>query len=192
MEDARTSTSSQRIERTFDTLLECPEADITTIPVVRSEAFPTRNSRNIPVSVQELVYGVKTAGVGTSSKPLDRDNAILSSSKDIIGPRKDTQPSEGLETHLLQRTMPKDKNLAEKPKNFGRGTEERVGPKKRTKAQWKLLKHPQARIFLKWFQTRERKPQRAIRGASKRKREIENPSGTSLTLRITEFQRGKR
>ncbi|MBW0541654.1 hypothetical protein O181_081369 [Austropuccinia psidii MF-1] len=71
MEDSRTSTSSQRLARTFDTLIESPEADITAISI-RPESLSTGNNRDIPVSVQELVYGIKTARVGTSPKSLDR------------------------------------------------------------------------------------------------------------------------
>ncbi|MBW0560040.1 hypothetical protein O181_099755 [Austropuccinia psidii MF-1] len=37
MEDYRTSTNSQRLESIFKSLLESPEADITTIPIVISE-----------------------------------------------------------------------------------------------------------------------------------------------------------
>ncbi|MBW0460623.1 hypothetical protein O181_000338 [Austropuccinia psidii MF-1] len=81
MEDARTSTSSQRLFITFDTLIESPEADITAIPVFRPEPFPTGNNRNIPVSVPELVYGSKAEGVGTSVKYLDRKNELISSSE---------------------------------------------------------------------------------------------------------------
>ncbi|MBW0591785.1 hypothetical protein O181_131500 [Austropuccinia psidii MF-1] len=72
MEDSRTSTSSQRLARTFDTLTESPEADITAIAVVRPESLSTGNNRDIPVSVQELVYGSKAARVGTPPKSLDR------------------------------------------------------------------------------------------------------------------------
>ncbi|MBW0575943.1 hypothetical protein O181_115658 [Austropuccinia psidii MF-1] len=71
MEDARTSTSSQMLAITFDTLLESPEAYITAIPVLISEIFSTGNSGNIPVSVQFL-YGGKAAGVGTSYQLVDR------------------------------------------------------------------------------------------------------------------------
>ncbi|MBW0510643.1 hypothetical protein O181_050358 [Austropuccinia psidii MF-1] len=81
MEDARTSTSSQRLASTFDTLIESPEADVTAIPVVRPEPFSTGNNRNIPVSVQELVYGGKAAGVVTSAKSLDRH-------KEFMGPEQ--------------------------------------------------------------------------------------------------------
>ncbi|MBW0483586.1 hypothetical protein O181_023301 [Austropuccinia psidii MF-1] len=49
MEDARASTSSQRLSRNFDTLIESLEAEITAITDFRPEEFPTRNSRNIPV-----------------------------------------------------------------------------------------------------------------------------------------------
>ncbi|MBW0559986.1 hypothetical protein O181_099701 [Austropuccinia psidii MF-1] len=101
MEDSRISTSSQRVSRTFDTLIESPEADITAIPAVRAESFPAGSNRDIPVSVQELVYGGKAAGVGTSAKYLDRHNELLSSSEEAHGPRKDRRTSEGLDTHVL-------------------------------------------------------------------------------------------
>ncbi|MBW0558613.1 hypothetical protein O181_098328 [Austropuccinia psidii MF-1] len=67
--------------------------------------------------------------MGTSTKYLDRKNELLSSSEEVHGTRKDSRPSEGLDTHFLQRTIPKDKSLVEKPKNFVRGKEERIGPK---------------------------------------------------------------
>ncbi|MBW0507096.1 hypothetical protein O181_046811 [Austropuccinia psidii MF-1] len=108
MEDARTSTSSKRLASTFDTLIEGPEADIIAITAVRPEPFPTSNNRDIPVSVKELVYGRKQTGVGTSEK-------------------KDRGPSEGSDTHVLQRTSPTDKSLVEKPKHFVRGAEAEVG-----------------------------------------------------------------
>ncbi|MBW0563527.1 hypothetical protein O181_103242 [Austropuccinia psidii MF-1] len=111
MEDVRTSTSSQRLASTFDTLIESPEADITTIPVVRPELFPTGSNRDIQVSVHELVYYSKEAGVGTSSKSLDRKNQLLSSIEEVHGPRKDRRASEGLDTHVLQGTSPTDKSL---------------------------------------------------------------------------------
>ncbi|MBW0497685.1 hypothetical protein O181_037400 [Austropuccinia psidii MF-1] len=88
MEYSRTSTSSQRLAITFDTLIESPEADITAITFVRPKPFPTGNNRDIPVSVQELVYGSKETGVGTSSKYLDRNNELLSSFQEVHGPRK--------------------------------------------------------------------------------------------------------
>ncbi|MBW0587313.1 hypothetical protein O181_127028 [Austropuccinia psidii MF-1] len=126
--NSRTSTSSQHLAKTFDPPLESPECDINSIPVVRPESFSTGNSENIPVSEQELVYGSKGAGVGTSSKPLDRVNQLSSSIKKVLGPKKERGPSGGLEIHVLQRTSPKVKSCIEKPKHFDRGPEERVGP----------------------------------------------------------------
>ncbi|MBW0541868.1 hypothetical protein O181_081583 [Austropuccinia psidii MF-1] len=83
MEDARTSTS------TFDTLIESPEAEITAIAFVRPESLSTGNNREIPVSVQELVYGSKAARVGTSPKSLDRHHELVSSGEEVHGARKD-------------------------------------------------------------------------------------------------------
>ncbi|MBW0462198.1 hypothetical protein O181_001913 [Austropuccinia psidii MF-1] len=102
---------------------------MTAILVIRPESFPTGNSGDITVSVQEVVYGVKEAGVGTSSNPLHMHNELLYSSEEFHGPRKESRPSKGLETHIFQRTSKKDKSLVEKTKHFVRGPEERVGPK---------------------------------------------------------------
>ncbi|MBW0481651.1 hypothetical protein O181_021366 [Austropuccinia psidii MF-1] len=129
MKDSRTSTSSQRFSRTFETLLKIPESEINAISVVRSERFPTGNSGNIPVSVHKMVYGSKTAGVGNSPKPLDKYNGLLNSSKEALGPRENKGPSEGLDTHVLQRTSPKYKSLVEKSKYFVRGPEDRFRPR---------------------------------------------------------------
>ncbi|MBW0518084.1 hypothetical protein O181_057799 [Austropuccinia psidii MF-1] len=118
MEDARAFTISQRLTRSFDTLFESPEADITAIPVVRPESFPTGNNRNIPVSIQELVYGGKAVVVGTSSKSLAKNNELISSSEEIHGPRKDRGLFEGLDTYFLQRTSPKNKSLVENQSMF--------------------------------------------------------------------------
>ncbi|MBW0566725.1 hypothetical protein O181_106440 [Austropuccinia psidii MF-1] len=134
MEDARASTSSQRLARTFDTLIESQEADITVIAVVRPESLSTRNNREIPESVKELVYGSKTATVGTSSKSLDRHHELISSSEEVHGTRKDRGTSEGLDTHVLQRKSPTDKSLVEKPKHVIRGLEEEIGPREAPQA----------------------------------------------------------
>ncbi|MBW0529430.1 hypothetical protein O181_069145 [Austropuccinia psidii MF-1] len=128
--DARTSNHSQSLASTFYTLIESSEADITAIPVVRPESFPAGNSRDIPVSIQELVYGGKAAGVGTSAKSLDRHNEVLSSSEEVHWPRKERRTSERLDTHVLQGTIPKDKSLVERPKHCVRGPEEEGGPRK--------------------------------------------------------------
>ncbi|MBW0587009.1 hypothetical protein O181_126724, partial [Austropuccinia psidii MF-1] len=128
MEDARTSTSSQRLASTFEPLIESPEADTTAV-AVRPESFPTGRSGDFPVSVQELVYGRKTARLGTSPKSLDRHNELLSSSEEAHRARKGRRTSEGLDTNFLQRTSPTDKSLLEKPKYVTRGSEEEVGPR---------------------------------------------------------------
>ncbi|MBW0586088.1 hypothetical protein O181_125803 [Austropuccinia psidii MF-1] len=126
MEDARASTSSQRLASTFDTLIESPEAEITAISV-RPESLSTGNNRDIPASVQELVYGSKTARVRTSPKSLDRHHELISSSEEIHGARKDRGTSKGLDNHVFQRKSPTDKSLVEKPKHVIRGPEEEVG-----------------------------------------------------------------
>ncbi|MBW0554538.1 hypothetical protein O181_094253 [Austropuccinia psidii MF-1] len=82
MEDAKDSTC------TFQTIIDSPESEITAIPVVRYEQLPTSRSRNIPVSVQELAYGSKAAGVGTSSQLFDGEmNSYLQVNK-LLGPKR--------------------------------------------------------------------------------------------------------
>ncbi|MBW0584586.1 hypothetical protein O181_124301 [Austropuccinia psidii MF-1] len=128
IEYARASTSSQRLASTFDTLIESPAADITDI-AVRPDSLPTGRSRDIPVSVQKLVYGSKTAQVGISPKSLDRNHEPISSSEEVHGPRKDRGTSEGLDTHDLKRTSPTNRSLVEKRKHVIRGSEEEIGPR---------------------------------------------------------------
>ncbi|MBW0583619.1 hypothetical protein O181_123334, partial [Austropuccinia psidii MF-1] len=65
-----------------------PEADITAIPVGRPESFPAGNNRDIPVSVKELVYCGKEAGVDTSAKSLDRTMSSYLQVKTLMGPEK--------------------------------------------------------------------------------------------------------
>ncbi|MBW0512512.1 hypothetical protein O181_052227 [Austropuccinia psidii MF-1] len=89
---------------------------------------PKGNNRDIPVSVQELVYGSKTERVGTSPKSLDRHHELISTSEEVHGARKDRGTSGGLDTHVLQRTSPTNKSLFEKAKHVIRGPEEEVGP----------------------------------------------------------------
>ncbi|MBW0525425.1 hypothetical protein O181_065140, partial [Austropuccinia psidii MF-1] len=68
-------------------------------------------NRAIPVSVQELVNGSKTARVGTSPKYLDRHHELISSSEEDHGARKERRTSEGLDTHVLLRKSQTDKRL---------------------------------------------------------------------------------
>ncbi|MBW0530890.1 hypothetical protein O181_070605 [Austropuccinia psidii MF-1] len=122
MEDARTSTSSQRLSRTFNRLIESPEALIAAvIPSFRSKKSPTMSSRDIPDSVQALVYARKSAGVGAYANPLDRENVLISSSEEALRPRKERGPSERLESNVYQREIPTDKILVKKPEHFNRG-----------------------------------------------------------------------
>ncbi|MBW0557468.1 hypothetical protein O181_097183 [Austropuccinia psidii MF-1] len=187
MEDARTSTSSQKLSSTFDTLIGSPEAEITPISVVRPESLSTGNNRDIPVSVQELVYGSKTERVGTSPKYLDRHHDLISSSEEVHGARKDTRTSEGLDTHVFQRKSTTDKSLVEKPKHVIRGPKEEVGPR-----QGKQPSGSSPSLHLSMCQASPRKPQRPTIRESKRQRERKSPSGTSLTHRITGLPRKRR
>ncbi|MBW0589704.1 hypothetical protein O181_129419 [Austropuccinia psidii MF-1] len=128
MEDGRTSPSSQRLAINFEPLIESPEADITAI-AVRPEPFPTGNCGNLSIPMEELVPGLKATRVGTSPQSLDRHHELLSSSEEVHGARKDRRSSDGLDTHVCQRTSPTDKSLVEKPKHVIRGSEEEIGPR---------------------------------------------------------------
>ncbi|MBW0593749.1 hypothetical protein O181_133464, partial [Austropuccinia psidii MF-1] len=139
MEDAITSTSSQRLARIFDTLIESPEAEINAISAVRSESLSTGKNRYVPFSVQELVYGSKKARVA----------------------RKDRGTSEGWDTHVLERTSPTDKILVEKPEHVIRGPGNEIGIRK--------AKQPSGRSpILNKCQRSPRKPQRPTRRAIKK------------------------
>ncbi|MBW0513888.1 hypothetical protein O181_053603 [Austropuccinia psidii MF-1] len=129
MEYSRAFNSSQTLAISFFTLLEIPEVEITAIPVVRSEQSPGRSRRNIPVSLQELLYVGKAAGVRTSAKPVDRDNEIISSSEEVLVLRKDKGASSRMDYNVLQRKRKKYKGLVEKSKHFIRVSEEGVGSK---------------------------------------------------------------
>ncbi|MBW0488988.1 hypothetical protein O181_028703 [Austropuccinia psidii MF-1] len=129
MKDARTSTSSQRLASTFETLIEISEAEITAISVVRPESLSTVNNRDIPVSVQKLVYGHKPPRGVTPPKYVDRHHELISSGEEVHGARKDIGTSEGLETHVFQRKSQTDKILVEKPMHIIRGPEEEAVPR---------------------------------------------------------------
>ncbi|MBW0497354.1 hypothetical protein O181_037069 [Austropuccinia psidii MF-1] len=129
MEDSRTSTSYQRVASTFDTLIESPEADITSITIFRPEPFSTCNNINIKVSVQELVYCGKAAVVGTSAKSLDRHNELISSNEEVHGPEKTEDLLRGWTPISCKGQFQKIKAWL-KPKHVFRGTEEEVGPRK--------------------------------------------------------------
>ncbi|MBW0492300.1 hypothetical protein O181_032015 [Austropuccinia psidii MF-1] len=143
---------------------------------------PKGSNRDIPVSVQELVYGGKAEGVGTSAKSLHKHNEFLSSSEEFHGPRKDRRTSEGLDTHVLQETSPTDTSLVQKLKHVVRGPQEEVGPRKGQQ-------HNGSSPSLHKCQTRRSTFQRAIRRGIKRQRKRKNASRTSLTHRIIEFPR---
>ncbi|MBW0487118.1 hypothetical protein O181_026833 [Austropuccinia psidii MF-1] len=123
VEDYRAYASSQRLSSTFDTLFEIMEADMTTIPVSISQ-LPCRSSRNIPVSVQELVNCGKAAGVGTSSQLVNRKNGFISSSEESLEPRKYTGGSGRMDFNFLQGASENNKSLVENPKHVIRGSEE--------------------------------------------------------------------
>ncbi|MBW0591190.1 hypothetical protein O181_130905 [Austropuccinia psidii MF-1] len=178
MEDARTSTSSHRLASTFDTVSESTEADITAISVVRPESLSTGKNRDIPVSVQQLVYGSKAARVGASPKYLDGNHELIYASEESHGARKNRETSEGLDTHVFQRTSPTGKILVEKPKHVIRGPEEEVGPMQGNQPSGSSQSPSN--------------PKRPTRRARKMQRESQSPSGTSLTHRITGFPRKRR
>ncbi|MBW0582541.1 hypothetical protein O181_122256 [Austropuccinia psidii MF-1] len=143
------------------------------------------SNRDIPVLVQKMVYGRKTERVGTSPKSLDRNNELISSGEEFHLARKDRGISEGLDTHILQRTIPTDKSLVEKPNHVIRGPEDKVGPREGKKPSG-------SSPSLNKCQTSTREPQRPTRRASKMQRERQSPSETSLTCRITGFPRKRR
>ncbi|MBW0545361.1 hypothetical protein O181_085076 [Austropuccinia psidii MF-1] len=132
------------------------------------------------ISVQGLVYGSKVEGVETSAKPLDKDHELLYSSKEALGPSKERGPSEGLDSHLLQRKSPKDKGLIEKPKNFFRGPEERVGPKERQQLSGSSSNLHNQDSTSKIVKKRKEGPKEKSEGQEKGKVQVEQTLPTEL------------
>ncbi|MBW0501600.1 hypothetical protein O181_041315 [Austropuccinia psidii MF-1] len=180
MEDARMSTSSQRLASTFETLIESQEAEVTAIPVVMPELFPTGINRNIPVSIQELVYGSKAAGVGTSFKSLDRHNELISSREEVHRPRKGRGSSEGLDTYVLQRKITTDKSLVEKPKHVVRGPEEEVGPRKGQQPSGSSPSLHKQKYASKSAKKGQENPKEQAEGQEKGKAQVEQALPTEL------------
>ncbi|MBW0519791.1 hypothetical protein O181_059506 [Austropuccinia psidii MF-1] len=108
---------------------ECHPKGEAQIEDARTSTVSKGNNRYIPDSLQELIYGSKTARVGTSHKSLDRHHELILSSEKIHGSRKDRGTSEGLDTHVLKRKSQTDESLVEKPKHVIRRPEEEVGPR---------------------------------------------------------------
>ncbi|MBW0531951.1 hypothetical protein O181_071666, partial [Austropuccinia psidii MF-1] len=116
MEDARTSTSSQRLVSTFDTLIESPEDDITAIAVVRPASLSTGNNRDTSVSVQELRTRISswTKGRKTAQwrlpplhkcqkSPVEAPNASTSAKKAQANPK---EQSEGKGKAQVEQALP--------------------------------------------------------------------------------------
>ncbi|MBW0560897.1 hypothetical protein O181_100612 [Austropuccinia psidii MF-1] len=64
-----------------------------------------QRTMEIQSQYKSLFMVAKTERIGTSSKSLDRNNELISSSEEFDEPRKDIRPSEGLETHVLQKKV---------------------------------------------------------------------------------------
>ncbi|MBW0570383.1 hypothetical protein O181_110098 [Austropuccinia psidii MF-1] len=97
---------------------------------------PKGNNRDIPVSVQQLVYGGKAAGVGTSSKSLDRHNELLSSKnqKKKLAQGKYNSPVEAPQASTSKNTPQQVPNKDKKnPKNNQKGKQKAKG---KAKSKW--------------------------------------------------------
>ncbi|MBW0562204.1 hypothetical protein O181_101919, partial [Austropuccinia psidii MF-1] len=88
---------------------------------------PKGNNRDIPASVQELVYGGKAASVGTSPKSLDRHHELISSSeeKKKLAQGKENSPVEAPQASTSKSAKQSKANLKEqsegKTKGKGKG-----------------------------------------------------------------------
>ncbi|MBW0512273.1 hypothetical protein O181_051988 [Austropuccinia psidii MF-1] len=91
---------------------------------------PKGNSGDIPVSVQELVYGSKTVGVGTSSKSLDRKNELLSSSEEFNRPNKTQDLWKGWTPISCKGQVQKIKAWLKKQSIFSEDQKKELAPKK--------------------------------------------------------------
>ncbi|MBW0470885.1 hypothetical protein O181_010600 [Austropuccinia psidii MF-1] len=94
MEDSRASTSFQMLARTFETLLESPEDEITAIPSVRYDQHPTSRSRDIPVSLQELesLDSNVCDRVSPADKSLVEKQENFVRGSEAVGPKEGKKP----------------------------------------------------------------------------------------------------
>ncbi|MBW0496334.1 hypothetical protein O181_036049 [Austropuccinia psidii MF-1] len=108
MEDTRTLTSSHRLATTFETLLESPKADIIAIPVLISENLPGSSSRDIPLSVQKVIYYSKEEEVENCVQLVDTENELLPPSEEALGPERTQEILKGWTPISFKREIPKD------------------------------------------------------------------------------------
>ncbi|MBW0585990.1 hypothetical protein O181_125705 [Austropuccinia psidii MF-1] len=150
-----------------------------------SEKLPTGGSRDIPVSVQELVYGRKAAGVGTSAQIVHRDNELLPSSEKALGPRKDTRASEGLTPMSCKGHVQKVKDWFKNQSILSEDKMKELDQKKEKSP----AKAPQASTSKNLPQQVKNTGMKAPKNKQKGKGK---QSGTSPTPRTTELKRRKR
>ncbi|MBW0567675.1 hypothetical protein O181_107390 [Austropuccinia psidii MF-1] len=101
-----------------------------------AESLSTGNNRDIPVSVQELVYGSKAARLGISPKSLDRHHELISSSAEVHGSRKDNRTPEGLDTNK-KLAQGKENSPVEAPQASTSAKQAQANPKTQSEGQTK-------------------------------------------------------
>ncbi|MBW0583470.1 hypothetical protein O181_123185 [Austropuccinia psidii MF-1] len=174
IEDARTSTSFQRLASTFDTLIESPEADITSIAVVRPESLPTGNNRDIPVSVENLVYGSKTTQVGTSPKSLERHHELICSSEKFMGPEKAKELLKGWKPMSCKGQVQQINSWLKKQSMLSEDQKRKLAQRRKT-AQWKLHKPPQAKTLPQQVPNKPKKTPNTNQKEKQKAKEKEKP-----------------
>ncbi|MBW0476229.1 hypothetical protein O181_015944 [Austropuccinia psidii MF-1] len=169
MGDSKASTSSKGLIRTFETLHESPEAEITTNPVVISEQLPGRRSRDIPVSVQDCFMVAKQQKIkllqalliGTINSYLPVKNLMVS--------EKTQEPLQGFNQMSFKGKVKEVKAWLNNQSILSEDQRKKLAQKKE-RTLWKLPKPPKAIICLQKCQTKTSKPQKLTRRASQRQR----------------------
>ncbi|MBW0504673.1 hypothetical protein O181_044388 [Austropuccinia psidii MF-1] len=166
MEDARASTSSQRIDRIFDTLMESPEAEIIVFILLDLNHF-----QQTTIDIYQSLYK-------------NCHHELISSSEEVHGSRKDRGTSEGIDTHVLERTSSTDKILVEKPQHVIRGPEEEIGTRKGkhpSGSSPSLHKQNSASTSAKQAQENPKdQPEGQAKGKGKGKAQVAQPLRTEL------------
>ncbi|MBW0521257.1 hypothetical protein O181_060972 [Austropuccinia psidii MF-1] len=150
----------------------------------------TSAQRDIPVSVQELVYGIKAAGVGTFEKYLDRHNELIFSSEEVHEPRNYSGPSGGWTPMSCKGQVQQIKAWFKNQSLLSEDQQKKLAQGKENSP----VEAPQASTIKNLPQQGKKRTsntQRAIRRARKRKRERQIPVEKALHSELQNYKQRK-
>ncbi|MBW0475736.1 hypothetical protein O181_015451 [Austropuccinia psidii MF-1] len=142
-----------------------------------------QSNRDIPGSVQELVYGSKATGVGTLSKSLDRHNELKSSSEEVHRHGKYRVPSGGWTPMSYKGQVQQIKAWLKKKRILSEDQEKKLAQGKDNSP----VEAPQASTSSK----KDKQYPKSNKKCKKNAKGKKNLNVKGLTRRLTELQRKK-